>query len=135
MKRPSLVLVTWLAMCAPAAAQSPLVGTWRVDATPDWTVEFRLAGAQLTGTVNRCTSARPVEIFDVHVDGDNVTFKCTSLTGGRTITLTGTLSGDEIAFAWRLDVAAGGVPLAPTNLFGSSSPTRFTAKRVASNGG
>jgi hypothetical protein len=134
MKYVGLALVL-MSMCAPVAAQSAFIGTWQVESTPPWTVVIRADGSGVTGRVSQCTSRVTTEIFEGHVDGNTVTFKCRSGDADRTVTLTGTLNGNEIVFVWDLKVKPGGssVDASPRNnagILGPSSPPRFTAKRV-----
>jgi hypothetical protein len=65
------------------------------------------------------------------VEGRTIVFKCIAEAAKHTLTLTGTVQDDEIAFSWKLEVQPGGIPPAPTNeLFGASAPPQFIAKRV-----
>jgi len=73
---------------------------------------------------------RAFEIFEGQVSGNAVTFKCRSLDGQRTVTLNGTIKGDEIEFTWELQVREGGNPGANDEMFGVSAPRRFTVRRV-----
>jgi hypothetical protein len=102
----SLVAAGLLVACAPASAQSGFTGTWRVDGVGPslpWTVVLRADGPRVTGTVSQCANS-PADVDEGRIEGNVVAFKCQNANGSRTITLTGTLVNDEIAFTW--DVAA-----------------------------
>jgi len=58
-----------------------------------------------------------------------VTFTAVSLDGDRTITFTGTLAGDEIAFTRDVVTRPGGDPGGP-GIFGAEAARRFTATRT-----
>jgi alcohol dehydrogenase (cytochrome c) len=123
-----------LATCAPSFAQTGPTGTWRVEgAGPQfpWEAVLRADGSNLIGAVSSCASVtRAFEIFEGRIDGNTITFKCKSGDGQRTITLTGRINGDEIAFTWELQVQDGGNRAATDGMFGDSAPPRFAAKRV-----
>jgi hypothetical protein len=134
------------AIWRPVYAQSDLSGLWRAEGLDPavWRVALRADGRALTGTVMSCTSL-PVEIYDGRVDGNTITFKCNSPDGDRTVSFTGIVNGDEISFAWEKRVRPGGVSRPDPvdvqfedpdarNLFGASTPARFIARRVRSEG-
>ena len=87
-----------------AFAQTAVDGTWRAESTPPgtgWAAVLRVDGARLTGAVSSCSSVLDAfEIFDGTTDGKTLTFKCISGDGRHTLTFTGTIDGDEIAFTW-----------------------------------
>jgi hypothetical protein len=134
MKKISYVLVVLFATCAATSAQTGPTGTWRVEgegAAFPWEVVLRVDGPRLTGMVNKCAPRRR-EIFDGGIDGKTLTFKCMRADGLTTITFTGTINGDEIAFAWKLELPEGSAhgPVAGKLMFGPLAPPRFVAKRV-----
>ncbi len=132
MKRVSYALTILFATWAPSHAQTGVNGTWRVEgAGPQpWEVVLRTDGARLTGMVSSCISPR-VEISEGRVDGNTLTFKCTRSVGSPTITFTGRLNGDEIAFTRDVpDRDLNNIPSAFRGMFGASAAPRFTAKRV-----
>jgi hypothetical protein len=134
MKDILLALVMLFAACVPAVAQTSVTGTWRVE-VPDeanpWELVLKANGTSLTGKVNSCNSVQvTIEIFDGRIDGNTITFKCLSGDGQRTVSLTGRINGDEIAFTWdKRDVGNG--TRGTTGLFAPSAPHQFTARRVA----
>lgn len=130
---PSVLAVLFFT-CTLRAQPGP-AGTWRVDGVGPplpWEAVLRTDGPNLTGAVTACASnSGAIDIYEGKVvDGGTITFKCKSLNRIRTVIFTGTISGDEIAFTWKL-VPEGGNPNPDDVLFGNSAPHRFTAKRVA----
>jgi alcohol dehydrogenase (cytochrome c) len=136
MKRISYALAILFAASALTYAQTGPAGTWQVEgvgAPFPWEVVLRADGSsRLIGAVSSCSSVtRAFEIFEGKIDGNTIAFKCKSGDGQRTLTLTGRINGDEIAFTWALQVLAGGNPGNPADgMFGASAPPRFTAKRA-----
>ena len=128
-----MLTTAFLTWSLQAQTLSKFDGTWRVDGVGQpfpWEVNLTVDGAKVTGTVRSCASPRQ-QISDGAVNGDTVTFKCRSSGGDGTIAFTGTLRGDEIDFAWSLQVREGGArPPDRNRLFGPSAPPRFIAKRV-----
>jgi alcohol dehydrogenase (cytochrome c) len=121
--------------CALTYAQTEPTGTWHTESVCqlgcNWTVVLRADGSRLNGAARDCLS-RDIEISDGRSEGSSITFKCKSLDGDRTISFTGRIEGDTIAFEWELQVREGGEGPDPSNgMFGASAPHRFTAKRVA----
>jgi hypothetical protein len=126
-------------MCLPSYAQSGVRGTWQaVGLGPQpWTVVLRAEEGKLTGSVSSCASIS-VDIFDGTIAGNTITFKCQSLDGDRIISFRGVVNGDEIAFTWAKQVRDGSIAVPPEGseatpakgTFGSSTPSRFIAKRV-----
>lgn len=128
MKNFSYVLAMLFATCAPIYAQTDVTGTWRAEgAGTSWEVVLRVDGPRLTGMVSSCTSIA-VDIYDGHIDGNTITFTCKSPSRDRRIAFTGTISGDDISFTWKLQNPAGVVPA--NQRFFVTAPPRFTAKRV-----
>jgi len=118
------------------AAQTPVAqtgpgGSWAVEGTGPgfpWTAELKADGQKLTGTITSCASnAGEIMIYDGRIDGNVVTFKCKSLNGVRTVTLTGTINGDEIAFTWTKEPLGNAFDNA---IFGDSAPRQFKATRL-----
>lgn len=136
------VLLSAVAVClwvqSPTIAvtfvQTGAAGSWRVDGTApgtSWTAVLRVDGPRLIGAVSTCSSNQGAfEISEGRVDGNTITFKCTSGDGQRTLTLTGEVASDEIAFTWEKQVREGGNPRDEDVLFGASALGRFIAKRV-----
>jgi len=115
---------------AGASAQRGPGGVWQAEASPSgalWTVALRADGHRLVGVVSSCAAPDgEVEIFQGFVDGDTVTFKCSSPNGARTVTFTGTISGSAVALSWdRVGPGAVNHPF-----FGTSAPRQFVATRV-----
>jgi alcohol dehydrogenase (cytochrome c) len=136
----SVPVVVFLAGASvPASAQArPVgqtgpVGTWRAESAPPgatWTAVLRLDGSRVIGAARNCGAPR-VEISDGHADGNTITFSCENQVAKYTIALTGTVSGDVMAFEWELHVQDGGVPPSSSHaMWGVSAPRRFTARRV-----
>ena len=82
--------------------------------------------------MSSCASNRAeIEIYDGEIRGDSITFRCDSLDGNRTMTFTGKLTGDQIAFEWTKQVHTGKPDAADASLFGEAAPRRFTVTRAA----
>src|SRR5688572_4221516 len=123
-------LIVLFAMTALSAgsgrAQSDAVtGTWRSDAVRGWTLVLKADASRLTGAVSHCTPSPNVEIFDGRIDGDEITFKCASADGQRTVTFRGRVGPHEIAFTWDLQVQPGGRPPGPMDRFAPPNPQQF----------
>src|SRR5712692_2104991 len=106
------VFAILFAACGLTFAQTGPTGTWRVEGVGTsfpWEVVLRVDGPRLIGAVSSCASIN-VEISEGTIDGNTITFKCTSGDGQRTITFTGRIGGDEIAFTWEKQVQEGGDP-------------------------
>ena len=127
------ILFATLPLAFTTQAQTGPTGTWRVESpTPGttWTVALRADGPRLTGAVRTCLSLGGTqEIYEGKIDGNTISFKCKSGDRDRTLTLTGTVNGDEITFSWELQVRDGGNPPGGQQLllFGPAAPLRFTA--------
>lgn len=125
-----------LHISGPDKAHSTL-GTWEaVLPGPQSTVRFDLTidGAMLTGTIipsaaGPTPSAPPVPIFDGRIEGVTIRFKAISPDGARTITFSGTLSGDELDFTREVAVPPG-APRGREGVFGALGPNAFAAQRV-----
>ena len=124
-------------VCAPTYAQTPITGTWRVDVVggQPWELALKVDGKQLIGLVSSCSSAQGAfDIFDAKVAGNIVSFKCRSGDSQRTVSLTGTINGDEAVFYWKLEwnkrADSGGRERAiSAPVLGTSAPPQFTARR------
>ncbi len=127
----SLMLATPIlfASCATLYAQTGPTGTWRVEglgpSVP--TLVLRGDGPRLTGTL-RVGGTR--EISEGTIDGNSLTFKATGPNGALTMTFSGRIDGDQIAFTRETQLRDGAVsPPKPTfNLL--LFPPEFTAKRI-----
>lgn len=128
----AFALAILFATCAPSYAQTGLTGRWQAESTPPgttWTAVLRVDGPNVIGAVSSCSFNQGREISEGTIDGNTITFKC--FIGARRITFTGRLSGDEIAFAWEMQIPEGDFPVPATDqVFGPSAPSRFAAKRV-----
>ena len=146
MKTVSYVLAMLMVTSVLVSAQPAITCTWRAEAVGagPWTVALTAEGPRLTGRVSACTSL-PVEIYEGSIDGDTISFKCKSPDGDRVVTLTGRIDGDEMIFTWGKQVRDGGALLpSPVDLdpgdsnaremFGPSTPSQFTARRVTGGG-
>lgn len=148
MKNVLFALAILLVTCAMTYAQTGRgrpTGIWRVEGVGEqpWTVVLGVDKSGLTGTVSSCASdprngILAAEIYEGRINGNTVTFACKSRDSGRTITFTGLINGDEIAFTYKQDVRGGPSPseLPPdaNGMFGASSPARLVAKRVKNGG-
>jgi TAP-like protein len=106
-------------------------GEWKVELQyPGQPLIFELKteGMTLTGIVRPPRAGvQPLEIFDGKIEGTTITFKFKSPDGQRTVTLTGILSSDEIAFRREVE---GPSRTRGTGFFGAAGPQTFTAKRT-----
>jgi alcohol dehydrogenase (cytochrome c) len=119
------------ALLAQGGAAANPVGTWRVESpgAAAWTAVLRTDGPRLIGVVSSCSSQPgPIEIAEGRLEGDRVTFQCTSPNGARTLTFAGTVRGDDLALQWERS-GSGGAP--DEALFGVGAPRAFVAKRIA----
>lgn len=131
MRRVLIAVAILIAVGYSGSAQIGVTGTWQVQSTTsNWTVVLRAAGSTLVGAVSSCASNRPVEISDGTINGSEITFKCTSGNGDRTLTFTGSIDRDTVAFTWEKRVREGVIVRDEDDpMFGASSPNRFTARR------
>ena len=102
-------------------------GTWEADFPGPASVALKADGTTLTGTIKG--PSQTSEIFDGRIDGNTMTFRVKSPDGDRTITFTGTVTGNEIDFTRDVEVVAGGRP-GGQGLFGAGAARRFSARRV-----
>jgi imidazolonepropionase-like amidohydrolase len=123
---PSAPMVTFVITAAGTTA-TVFAGTWETDVPGQASLDLTADGTKLTGTVKG--SAQTSQIFDGRIDGNTMTFKVKSPDGDRTITFTGTVTGNEIAFTRDVEVVAGGRP-GGLGLFGAGGAPRFSARRV-----
>jgi hypothetical protein len=88
-------------------------------------------GTSLTGTILFAAPAQSgsLQIYDGRVDTNTMTFRVKSPTGGRTITFTGTMKGNEIVFTREVDVPPDGLP-GGAGIFGAFGARTFTATRA-----
>ncbi len=127
------------AQTAPSADPPKLVdltGVWLAVEVPSgpWTFEFKQTGTVLTGTARQNRPGAlsgPVPVHDGAVTGTSVSFQIDSPDGARTITLSGSITGNEIrlhrATKIHSELSAGG-----TALFGTDAAPEFTIKRAVS---
>lgn len=118
----------------PSEPQSAISGTWQTeprDAGTMWKAVLRTDGRRLIGAVSSCASIPGAfEIADGKIDGTSISFKCTSYDGDRTLTFTGTVSGDDLHLTWVKHVREGGMDRLMDAMFGESSPRRFVVRRA-----
>lgn len=107
------------------APPSP-AGTWEVDET-NWAIVLELTGSTLSGKVRQ--GAQEFEIYDASVDGATVAFKAKSPDGDRTITFTGRIDGDVIAFTRQVEIREGGAQGGAALMGGTNGPAEFVARR------
>ena len=117
----------------PQAGDPMVDGVWQADLPIGglWTVTLKLNGGQLIGSISQ-GSQDPTEIYDGKVEGNTVVFKFKG-GSGRTITFTGRVSADQIAFTRDVHVPEGASP-GGTAIYGSRAVREFTVKRVAPGG-
>jgi hypothetical protein len=112
---------------------TPFAGRWQAafPASPDGTVQLSVNGTSVTGTIALAAPAQSgsLQIYDGRIDGNAITFRVKSPTGGRTITFTGTLKGNDIVFTREVDVPPDGQP-GGAGIFGAFGARTFTATRV-----
>jgi acetyl esterase/lipase len=100
------------------------------------TAQLKADGSTLSGSFDFEEGAAVAQgragsaaIYDGRIDGNTVSFKVKSPDGERTITFTGTLKGDEIAFTREVEVRPGGFP-GGQGIFGAAGPRTFAARKV-----
>jgi len=117
------ILALLLAVSVPAAA-ADLSGKWTAEfdspiGVQKYVYEFKKAGDSLTGeaTFERSVGNGSVQLKNVKVDGDKVSFEEPLTIEGNTITITysGTLTGDELKL---------------TRVVGDFGSEQLTAKRA-----
>jgi hypothetical protein len=149
--RSSMIRATFAVLCVVATSpvegqvQRPATaggtdpsGTWKADPPTFLTVVLESDGSRVTGALSTCSTIPfvPSEITEGRVDGDTVTFTCTSDDGDRTVAFKGKIGADEITFDWNMEVRDGGRPpelfdpFAPLPGRRAEGPPRFIARRV-----
>ncbi|MGA3266608.1 MAG: hypothetical protein ABSE16_07290 [Verrucomicrobiota bacterium] len=123
----------------PPSGQDGITGTWQAQDVgfAPWTFTLKAAGAKVTGTVRQgqfngtmaTTLTGATAIYDGAIAGNQVSFKCDSPDGGRTISFSGVVGGDIITFTREVKVQPGSFP-GMNGIYGASGATNFTAKRV-----
>jgi len=128
---------------APASSPTntdPATDTWKAEDVPfpPWTLQLAVAGKSVKGVVSqgaidriggmRTDETGPVGIYEGAFDGTTISFKCISPDGDRTVSFSGKISGDEIAFTRDVIVRVGG-DRGKNGIFDASGPRSFTAKR------
>jgi dienelactone hydrolase len=112
---------------------TPFAGRWQAafPASPDGTVQLSANGTSVTGTIALAAPAQSgsLQIYDGRIDGNAITFRVKSPTGGRTITFTGTMKGNDIVFTREVDVPPDGLP-GGAGIFGAFGVRTFTATRA-----
>jgi ribonuclease BN (tRNA processing enzyme) len=139
MKSASRFVGLFFAVVASFIAQGGINGTWKAEdvAFAPWTFTVKAEGAKVTGTVSQggssgtttTTLTEATAIYDGTIEGNNVSFKCDSPDGGRTIAFSGVMAGDIITFTREVKVQPGGYP-GMNGIYGASGASHFTAKRV-----
>jgi pimeloyl-ACP methyl ester carboxylesterase len=108
---------------------SPFAGRWE-GAFPNAPVVYRfdltIAGGTVRGVINAGVQA--FTVFDARVEGQTLIFKTKTAGDERTITFTGKLDGDRIAFTRDVAVRPGGNP-GGAALWGAAGAPTFTMVR------
>jgi hypothetical protein len=104
-------------------------GSWEADFPVPQPIaaELTVAGNQVTGTIQ--TGGQAQEIIGGTVNGTEMKLTFGSPDKNRTITLTGHVNGDEIAFTRAVEVRPGGGP-GGRGFFGAGGSASFTARRT-----
>src|SRR5262249_12881641 len=92
--------------------------------------DLRADGAKLTGSISRLADVYRIQ--DGSIFGNIATFKIAVLGGVRTVTFTGTLTANSIAFT-RSVKARDEASNVGTGLYGAKGPMQFTANRDTSD--
>src|ERR1039458_106535 len=139
MKSASRFVGLFFAVLVSVIGQDGFTGTWRAEdvAFAPWTFTLKAEGARMTGTVSQGGSAGTTTtaltgataIYDGAIEGNNVSFKCDSPDGGRTIAFSGVIKGDIITFTREAKVQPGGYP-GMNGICGVSGATNFAAKSI-----
>jgi pimeloyl-ACP methyl ester carboxylesterase len=109
--------------------RTDITGTWEAWVPGPQivtTIELRIEGAAITGAIIQPRNTTP--ILDGRFERGTMTFTATSATGDRTVSLRGTVSGDEIHFIRDLAVRPGGDP-GGEGMYGIRGPQTFVAKQ------
>ena len=116
-------------LIAVPALAADVAGKWTgqvpaAQGQPESTITFifKVAGDNLTGTINNSQQPGDVELKEGKVTGDDITFSLTRNIGGTDMKVgwKGTIAGDEIKFTRSIAGAAGP---------GAGAATEITAKR------
>ncbi len=112
------------------SAQSGVAGKWYAPASMGprlTTMEFKVDGTKLTGTVSRYTDS--VRIYDGTISGNTISFRYKSPDSFRTISLVGKVGAAEIAFTRTVTVDTAG-RVGSGGIFGGAGSPTFTATRA-----
>jgi hypothetical protein len=109
---------------------------WNLD---QWVFNLKSAGDQVTGDVSMAAGPgrqglvfpQSSAIYDAKLEGNLVTFKTKSPDNVRTISFTGKIFGDEIAFVRHMEVPPGGAGGFEA-VFGATAPFAFLTRRAPS---
>src|SRR5262245_13166948 len=107
--------------------KSMFTGEWETDFPGPLSVDLKIDGTNLTGTVGR------IPISDGLIDGNTRSFKV-SAGADRTITITGTVAGNKIDFIRYVHVVPCGRP-GGIGFFGAAGAQRFRATRRKTSSG
>jgi WD40-like Beta Propeller Repeat len=122
-------LATVLFVCSGLThAQPHITGMWQAEVQPGvfWTIELKADGSRLTGTVHDRVDA--VDFYDGTISGNSIAFKVTALFGEPTITFTGVVTDDQIAFA--REIQGQGAPRPFPGIASRGGVRQFTVTRV-----
>ncbi len=144
----ALIATTIIACIGLTCAKSnkDITGAWQASdvAFAPWTFNLKADGDKVTGTVSQGQNegasygnmmtllTEPTAIYDGAISGNNVSFKCDVSGGGRTISFSGVMTGDTIAFTRSVKVQPGADP-GMDGIYGASGATNFTAQRVVNS--
>ena len=108
-------------------ASTPFAGTWEVPlgGGPDWFFALDTDGRAVRGW----ELGQQLPIIDGRIEGSTLRFSVKTSDGSRTITFSGALQGDSIAFTRDIIIAPGGSP-GGRGLLGAAGPSTFIARRV-----
>ena len=128
----ALVVPSLLMGPALTQSQSQLTGTWQNEvlsggALQLWTLNLQQDGTNLRGTVGQGINER-LKIDEGESEGNSLFFTV-DVSLNRTISFTGEVNGDEIAFIRDVEVLEVGDP-GGIGIFGASGARQFTVNRV-----
>jgi hypothetical protein len=109
---------------------------WNLD---QWVFNLKSTGDQVTGDVSMTAGPgrqglvfpQSSAIYEAKIEGNLVTFKVKSPDNVRTISFTGRIYGDEVAFVRAMEVPPGGAAGFEA-VFGATAPFAFLARRTPS---
>lgn len=115
-------------------AQDTITGHWQTTTTLEagpYTVDLRLNGTTVTGTVRQSAGPQPgpVQIFEGKADGRKVQFKAKSPDGDRTVTFSGEVSGNVLMLTRTVHVRFWGEK-GGAGVFGALGPQIVRMERV-----